>query len=225
MSSRRHAPERESGYNREDRRERDTRTVQRDAGSRTPVTADTRPTIAVESRTAGATDPRSTAQTRIVGEPRDDREPRGVSGPRSAPNPRDTAYGRDARTGGDTGERMPVVGRDVAREARIGPPGMARDDGRETRFRPDEVAPRRQTNEYFCPEEGISREVITADICRYLGPDALVRPYRHQDVSSFGSREFCDTEPHLGTKRIPYYSLSTTNNCQSKSATCPIVFR
>ena len=31
-------------------------------------------------------------------------------------------------------------------------------------------------NEYFVPEDGIDREVITADICRYLGSDALVRP-------------------------------------------------
>lgn len=31
-------------------------------------------------------------------------------------------------------------------------------------------------NEYFIPRDGIDREVITADICRYLGNDALVRP-------------------------------------------------
>lgn len=31
-------------------------------------------------------------------------------------------------------------------------------------------------NEYFVPRDGIDREVITADICRYLGNDALVRP-------------------------------------------------
>lgn len=35
-------------------------------------------------------------------------------------------------------------------------------------------APRR--NDYFIPGEGISREVIQADICRYLGNDALVKP-------------------------------------------------
>lgn len=38
--------------------------------------------------------------------------------------------------------------------------------------------PERQ-NEYFVPGEGISREVIQADICRYLGNDALVRPGAH----------------------------------------------
>ncbi|KAK0753594.1 hypothetical protein B0T18DRAFT_424119 [Schizothecium vesticola] len=38
-------------------------------------------------------------------------------------------------------------------------------------------------NEYFVPRDGIDREVITSDICRYLGNDALVRPgtYEAQD--------------------------------------------
>lgn len=41
-----------------------------------------------------------------------------------------------------------------------------------------EGRPERQ-NEYFIPGDGISREVIQADICRYLGNDALVRPGNH----------------------------------------------
>lgn len=36
-------------------------------------------------------------------------------------------------------------------------------------------------NEYFIPRDGIDREVITADICRYLGNDALVRPGTYED--------------------------------------------
>jgi len=40
---------------------------------------------------------------------------------------------------------------------------------------PAPAAQNRQ-NEYFVPRDGIDREVITADICRYLGNDALVRP-------------------------------------------------
>lgn len=36
-------------------------------------------------------------------------------------------------------------------------------------------------NEYFVPRDGIDREVITADICRYLGNDALVRPGNYDD--------------------------------------------
>lgn len=34
----------------------------------------------------------------------------------------------------------------------------------------------RRQNQWFVPGEGIAREVITADIQRYLGPDALVKP-------------------------------------------------
>jgi hypothetical protein len=37
-----------------------------------------------------------------------------------------------------------------------------------------------RTNEYFVPKDGIDREVITADICRYLGNDALVRPGNYE---------------------------------------------
>lgn len=36
------------------------------------------------------------------------------------------------------------------------------------------TAPRQ--NQWFLPGDGIAREVITADIQRYLGPSALVRP-------------------------------------------------
>ncbi|KAG9499282.1 hypothetical protein J7337_010101 [Fusarium musae] len=35
-------------------------------------------------------------------------------------------------------------------------------------------------NEYFVPREGIDREVISAEICRYLGNDALVRPGHYE---------------------------------------------
>jgi hypothetical protein len=37
-----------------------------------------------------------------------------------------------------------------------------------------------RTNEYFVPKDGIDRDVITADICRYLGNDALVRPGKYE---------------------------------------------
>lgn len=39
------------------------------------------------------------------------------------------------------------------------------------------------TNDYFLPKGNINLEVITADINRYVGPNASVRPYQHQDVS------------------------------------------
>lgn len=50
-----------------------------------------------------------------------------------------------------------------------------RDRDRE-RDRRSAAAASARTNEYFVPKDGIDREVITADICRYLGNDALVRP-------------------------------------------------
>jgi hypothetical protein len=45
----------------------------------------------------------------------------------------------------------------------------------------------RRTHEYFVSREGIDRAVITADIRRYLGPDALVRPgsYEVSILTSF----------------------------------------
>ena len=42
------------------------------------------------------------------------------------------------------------------------------------------MASRPRLNEYFIDKSGISREVIQADICRYLGNDALVRPGEHE---------------------------------------------
>lgn len=41
-----------------------------------------------------------------------------------------------------------------------------------------------RSNEYFVPRDGIDREVITADICRYLGNDALVRPGHYENPQS-----------------------------------------
>lgn len=42
-------------------------------------------------------------------------------------------------------------------------------------------ATRNRPNEYFIPRDGIDREVITADITRYLGNDALVKPGIFED--------------------------------------------
>ncbi|KAI9882976.1 MAG: diphthine synthase [Watsoniomyces obsoletus] len=44
--------------------------------------------------------------------------------------------------------------------------------------------PTRQ-NKYFLPGEGIRREVITADICRYLGNDALVKPGEYEGRNGY----------------------------------------
>ncbi|KAH8882482.1 hypothetical protein GQ53DRAFT_831585 [Thozetella sp. PMI_491] len=47
---------------------------------------------------------------------------------------------------------------------------------RPSRGQPPNQGGAARQNEYFVPRDGIDREVITADICRYLGNDALVRP-------------------------------------------------
>jgi hypothetical protein len=50
------------------------------------------------------------------------------------------------------------------------------------------------TNEYFIPRDGIDREVIVTDICRYLGNDALVRPGKYEVELNVLS---CDTVANL----------------------------
>ena len=42
--------------------------------------------------------------------------------------------------------------------------------------------PRPDYNEYFLPGDGIDREVIQSEICRYLGQDATCKPGAHSDV-------------------------------------------
>ncbi|KAL7621167.1 hypothetical protein AAE478_008484 [Parahypoxylon ruwenzoriense] len=49
---------------------------------------------------------------------------------------------------------------------------------------PSGAMPQNRQNEYFVPRDGIDREVITADICRYLGNDALVRPGTYENPQS-----------------------------------------
>lgn len=71
--------------------------------------------------------------------------------------------------------------------------------------------PERQ-NEYWLPGEGISREVIQADICRYLGNDALVRPAQLQVCNSIRS-----TSGHnLEAKTSHQDSKLTSSLCRAK---------
>ncbi|OAA60114.1 transcription factor RfeG [Cordyceps fumosorosea ARSEF 2679] len=50
---------------------------------------------------------------------------------------------------------------------------------------PAPAASSTRMNEYFVPRDGIDREVISADICRYLGNDALVRPGYYETVQGY----------------------------------------
>lgn len=53
-----------------------------------------------------------------------------------------------------------------------------------------------RTNEYFVPRDGIDREVITADICRYLGNDALVRPGTYEVCLALCARKLSTVGLH-----------------------------
>jgi len=79
-------------------------------------------------------------------------------------------------------------------------------------------------NDYFLPGEGISREVITADICRYLGSNALVRPYRHKDVSSpnsFDPARLILKQGRTGYLITAYRALTSV----SRATECAITYR
>ena len=58
--------------------------------------------------------------------------------------------------------------------------------GRDKDRRAQEASAR--MNEYFVPKSGIDREVISADICRYLGNDAMVRPGAYEVYSILVNR-------------------------------------
>jgi hypothetical protein len=59
-------------------------------------------------------------------------------------------------------------------------------------------------NEYFVPRDGIDREVISADICRYLGNDALVRPgvYENPQTGQVAQGYFITAYRNLTTAMI-----------------------
>lgn len=147
-----------------------------------------------ESRTVPAVDPRSAATIRSPLDARDPRDPRSALDSRATRDPRDprdAAYGRDSRATIEPSDRdRRAVAADNGRDTRAAAPIVTRDarDPRDSRNRLEETSSRETPkNDYFLPGEDISREVITNDICRYLGADALVRPYNHPDVSTKSS--------------------------------------
>ncbi len=186
MSRPHHKSDRD-GYGRDDkgsrRDPRDSRTAVQysDAGSRTPVrtTTDGRPSTdprsMSESRNVPAYDSRGSTSVKSPVDPRDPRDPRSVLDSSRSRDPRDAAYGRDPRIAIDP----------TGRDTRTAPPAVTRDprDPRDSRRGPEETSGGGRSSDYFLPAEDINREVITTDVCKYLGPDALVRPYVHKDVS------------------------------------------
>ncbi len=63
-------------------------------------------------------------------------------------------------------------------------------------------------NDYFVPRDGIDREVITSDICRYLGNDALVRPGTYEVLR--------DSQPVLRLRQ--FHFLTTPLPCSHRTA-------
>ena len=74
-------------------------------------------------------------------------------------------------------------------------------------------------NEYFVPHDGIVREVITRDICRYLGNDALVRPGTYEvsrrlaHCSNGSSKNLCSIGPFEWTSpaRLLHHGIPKYN--------------
>lgn len=113
-------------------------------------------------------DPRSDLRGDIRNEPREMRDLRDARDLRGEPliDPRDPRFAssRDARDLREIRGSRDLYERDEMMD--IDPPLSS---GRLTT--------------YFLPGDGISREVIQADICRYLGADATCMPYRNREVS------------------------------------------
>lgn len=84
--------------------------------------------------------------------------------------PRDRGAGRDW----DRSERDDRPRRD--REPRDPNRDRERDRAERDRGERDRDVPR-GLNEYFVEGEGIHREVMQREICKYLGPEALSRPH------------------------------------------------
>lgn len=79
---------------------------------------------------------------------------------------------------------------------------------------------------YFVPATGIDREVITTDICRYLGNDALVKPGQHKVthpaadgfiINHTDSSQNSKGEPISGYFITAYRALTTVRQTQTTS--------
>ena len=153
----------------------DTRT-----GRTTTDARDTR-TLSDARDTRMTTDLRDTRAALDGREIRDIRESRSNQEPRTATRDirdnRDAPFARDPRSADAIRDpRSADAMRDT--NTRTAPPVATRE-----RTRDEEPRDGPRTNEYFLPGDGINRDVVTADICKYLGPDTLIKPYKHKDVS------------------------------------------
>jgi hypothetical protein len=100
---------------------------------------------------------------------------------------------------------------------------VASDDNDETPVKTLERSNPGRQNEYFLRGDGISREVIQVEVCRYLGGDALVRPGNHNVCKppisfAFVLALFCLTLPDQG--RQGFFIRAYRNLTSVKKSPC-----
>ena len=67
------------------------------------------------------------------------------------------------------------------------------------------MATREAHHQWFIPAEGIDRDVISANIQKYLGPDATVRPGTNEGVRVYCIRAY-RTLTNVGKTRLGFES-------------------
>jgi hypothetical protein len=101
-----------------------------------------------------------------------------------------TQYSRDSRSSRSTqysSDSRQSRSTQYSRDSDSSRPTQYSNDSRQSRSTQDSIDSRQIAREsslhrdYFLPGDDINREVISYEICRYLGNDAIVRPYRHPD--------------------------------------------
>lgn len=132
----------------------------------------------IDNRMDIRTDPRANAAARL--EPRPD--PRVLDG--RSTDPEAGVLFRDPTTG-EVYREVRAAGRSpYARDDRYDDTAQRSRTQMDTTMALDRdlVRPSPHYSEYFCPGEGIEREVIQHEICKYLGQDATCRPGRNDQV-------------------------------------------
>lgn len=166
---------RDTRDSREQLREREVRPAERrmEVEPRQPMRMPEPELLRTEQRAANSGAPlrQDTRAVRTVPPPRDRDQDRDQD--MDMYDVRSTQYPPPPVRGAGEARRIPYEGEFDEIPARIRPvidPGRTRDE------------PRPNYNEYFLPGEGIDREVIQSEICRYLGQDATCKPGTHNDV-------------------------------------------
>jgi len=185
QTARRDARERDPRENRiestrDNRRIPDDRMDTRDTRMNDPLDIRSEPRIDSRDRIDMRSDQR-TPTSRLM-DPRSDRvpldtrptEPEGNNVLMQDPRPTDPYYRNDARPGPPRTT--------YARDERDYETVPSRNRQMEPPISRERDPLRPEYTEYFCPGDGIEREVIQHEICKYLGRDATLRTGRNSEV-------------------------------------------